>query len=328
MRGHSTAVAAGRGLEVVGGFEDLAIIVLYYFEIHGAAPALGVNGLIGRSTAVRPAKLQPNPLTVRIRCKPTTGYQLTKPSVGDVEIHALKSVTGLLCPDAILLHGHFVDLDVIHLELAALLVHPEIDVVILVLAAGLAEVGADEILALFFEVPHRLMDLDEVERQRLSRLVVLDAEMSVGVLMGRDIGVDRAHYLPSARYLRAAWMLLNGEPPPSDRHAGDHHIAVTLLLRAFLYPDIHQGELVTLGLEPEVNGVLLLGLILVVEDGIGEPTIALHAAHDLDLLVHEIEVLIEPRIMEYEDAVLAPLIHCLLHRRVHIVFGELFGRTA
>jgi hypothetical protein len=58
MRGHSTAVAAGRGLEVVGGFEDLAVIVLYYFEIHGAAPALGVNGLIGRSRAVRPHRFQ------------------------------------------------------------------------------------------------------------------------------------------------------------------------------------------------------------------------------------------------------------------------------
>src|SRR5262249_13058622 len=160
------------------------------------------------------------------------------------------------------------------------------------------------------------------------RLVVLDVEMSVGVLMGGDIAVDRTHYLPSARHLRAARMLLNGEPPPSDRHAGDHHKAVTLLLRTFLHPDIHQGELVTLGLEPKVYGVLLLGLILVVEDGIGEPAIALHAAHDLDLLVDEIEILIEPRIMEFEDAVLASLIHYLLHRRVHIVFGEVFGRTA
>src|SRR5262249_27511371 len=103
MRGHSTAVAAGRGLEVVGGFEDLAIIVLYYFEIHGAAPALGVNGLIGRSTAVRPAKPQPNPLTVRIRCKPATGYQLSKPSVGHVEVHALEGIAGHLRPDTILL---------------------------------------------------------------------------------------------------------------------------------------------------------------------------------------------------------------------------------
>src|SRR4029079_15784631 len=174
-------------------------------------------------------------------------------------------------PNAILLHRDLVDLDVVDLELVRLLVHPEIDVVILILATGFPEVGADEILALFFEVPHRLVDLDEVERPSLSRLVVLNVEMAIGVLMRGDIGVDRAHHLPSARHLSAARMLLNGEPPPSDRHAGDHHIAVTFLLRTFLHPDIHQGELVTLGLEPEIDGVLLLGLILVVEDGIGEP---------------------------------------------------------
>src|SRR5262249_28402433 len=186
-----------------------------------------------------------------------------------------EGVAGHLGPDAILLHGHFVDLDVIHLKLAALLVHPEIDVVILILTAGLPEVGANEVLALFFEVPHWLVDLNEVERQRLAGLVVLDVEMSVGVLMAGDVAVHRAQYLPSARPLRAARRLLNGEPPPSDRHAGDHHIAVALLLRTFLRPDIHQGELVTLGLEPKVYGVLLLRLVLVVKDGIGEPTIAL-----------------------------------------------------
>jgi hypothetical protein len=57
-----------------------------------------------------------------------------------------------------------VDLHVINLKLAALLVHPEIDVVILVLAPGLPEVGADEILAFLLQMTHRLVNLDEVER--------------------------------------------------------------------------------------------------------------------------------------------------------------------
>ena len=64
---------------------------------------------------------------------------------------------------------------------------------------------------------------------------------------------------------------------------------------------------VALGLEPEVDGVLLLRLVLVVEDDIGEPAIAFHAAHDLDLLEDEIEVGVELGIVEHEGAVLGAL---------------------
>src|SRR4029077_4509251 len=68
-------------------------------------------------------------------------------SVSYVEVHALEGVAGHLRPDAVLLHRHFVDLNVVHFELAGLLVHPEIDVVILILAARLAEVGAHKVFA-------------------------------------------------------------------------------------------------------------------------------------------------------------------------------------
>ena len=71
-------------------------------------------------------------------------------SVGDVEIHALEGVAGLLRPNAVLLHRDLVDLDVVDLELAGFLVHPEVDVVILILAAGLSEIRADEIFAILF----------------------------------------------------------------------------------------------------------------------------------------------------------------------------------
>jgi hypothetical protein len=115
--------------------------------------------------------------------------------------------SGDLRPDAILLHRDLVHLDIVDFELASLLVHPEIDVVILVLAAGLAEVGAYEIFPLLFQVPHRLMDLDEVERQRLAGLVILDVEMAFLVLMGGDVAVDRAieavRLVPTSRSLFA-----------------------------------------------------------------------------------------------------------------------------
>src|ERR1700674_1495079 len=112
--------------------------------------------------------------------------------------------------------------------------------------------------------------------------------MTLIVLVGGDISVDRAHHLPGPRDLHGARVLLDGEPPPGHRQTRHHVVAVAILLRTLLHPDIHEGELVALGLEPEIYGVLLLGLVLVVKDDIGEPAIAFHAAYDLDLL--EVEV--------------------------------------
>jgi hypothetical protein len=51
------------------------------------------------------------------------------------------------------------------------------------------------------------MDLDEVERQRLAGLVILDVEMAFLVLMGGDVAVDRAieavRLVPTSRSLFA-----------------------------------------------------------------------------------------------------------------------------
>ena len=49
-------------------------------------------------------------------------------------------------------------------ELAALLIYPEIDVVIFVLAAQFAKIGADEIVPVLLQMPHGLMDFDKLER--------------------------------------------------------------------------------------------------------------------------------------------------------------------
>src|SRR5262245_56144191 len=123
-------------------------------------------------------------------------------------------------------------------------------------------------------------------------------------------------------------MLLHGQPPPGDWQTGDHDIAVTLLFRTLLHPDIHELEVIPLRLEPEVYGILLFGFVLIVEDSVGEPAIAFHAADALDLLRDEVEVGVELGIMEHEGAVLAPLIDRLLYRGVHILLREALGRPA
>src|SRR5262249_18810666 len=98
------------------------------------------------------------------------------------------------------------------------------------------------------------------------------------------------------------------------------------LLRPFLHPDVHQLQLIAFRLEPEVDGVLLLGLVLVVEDDVGEPAVSFHAAHDLDLLELKIEVGIEPRIMKDEGTVFGELGNDLLHYLVDVVLSEFLGR--
>ncbi len=59
------------------------------------------------------------------------------------------------------------------------------------------------------------------------------------------------------------------------------------------------------------------------EDGVGEPAIALHAAHDLDLLEDEIEVGVELGIVEDEGAVLGALGDRGFDRLVHVLLAEL-----
>src|SRR5262245_3505461 len=141
--------------------------------------------------------------------------------------------------------------------------------------------------------------------------------------MSGAVAVDR---VPGAGHLHVAGVLLYRQPPPSDRHACDHDPAVALPLRSFLHSDVHQLQLISFGLEPEVDGVLLLGLVLVVEYDIGKPSIAFHAAHDLDLLELKIVVCIECWFVKNEGAVLGALGDGLLHSLVDVVLSEFFGR--
>ena len=149
--------------------------------------------------------------------------------------------------------------------------------------------------------------------------------MTVGVLVGGDIRVDRAHDLPGASNLRVAGMLLHREPPPRHGQARNHDPAIALLLGALLHPDVHELEAGVLRLEPEVDRILLLRLVLVVEDDIGEPAIAFHAAHHLDLFEDEIEVGIELGIVEHEGSVFRALGNHLIDRLLHVGLGEILG---
>src|SRR6516165_7241043 len=80
------------------------------------------------------------------------GSASTSLFISDFDVHAVEGVARHLCPNAIFLHRHLVHLDIVNFELAGLLVHPKIDVVVLVLAAGLAEVSAGEILPFLLQM--------------------------------------------------------------------------------------------------------------------------------------------------------------------------------
>src|SRR5262249_14360947 len=138
----------------------------------------------------------------------------------------------------------------------------------------------------------------------------------------RRCAVDAGGEIPYAGDLHVAGMLLHRKPPPGDRHAGDHVPAVAVLLRPLLHADIHKLQVLPFGLEPEVDGALLLGFVFVVEDCVGKPAVAFHAAHDLYVLVDQVEIGIELRIAEHEHAVMRALVDYLLHRRIDVVLGE------
>ena len=137
--------------------------------------------------------------------------------------------------------------------------------------------------------------------------------------------MDGAHHLPGAGHLHVARVLACRQPPPRLRRAGDHDPAVALLLRASPHADVHQFEVLPLRLEPKIDGVFLLRLVLVVKVDVWEPAIAFHAAHDLDLVEHEMEIGVELRIAEHEGAVLGALVDHLLHRGVDVLLGEILG---
>src|SRR5665809_22154 len=110
--------------------------------------------------------------------------------------------------------------------------------------------------------------------------------------------------MPAANHLHVAGMLRDGKPPPGNGKPRDHDPVVAVAPRPFLHSDIHELKLAAVRPEPEVEGVLFLGLVLVVEDRIGEPAIAAHAANNLHLLEDQIEIGVELGIVEDEHAVL------------------------
>ena len=61
------------------------------------------------------------------------------------------------------------------------------------------------------------------------------------------------------------------------------------------------------------------------EDGVGEPAIAFHAPHDLDLLKDQVEVGIELGVVKHEGPVLGPLGDGRGDSLVHVLLAEIGG---
>ena len=115
------------------------------------------------------------------------------------------------------------------------------------------------------------------------------------------------------------------DPPPGNRHPGHHGPGVALLLRALLEPYVHEFQSLTLWLQPEVEGILLLGHVLGVEEHVGEKAVAVDAAHEAYVFERELQVLASPIVLEGEYA--AVCLHVLLHGRphsgAHLLLGDL-----
>src|SRR5207244_8351948 len=142
------------------------------------------------------------------------------------------------------------------------------------------EVRARKIAAILLELPYRLMHFHELEREFLTGLVVrklVDAVVLVA-LFG-DVLMNRRHHLPGAFLLGLPGMFGSRDPPPGNWHPGHHGPGVALFLRALLEPYVHEFQSLTLWLQPDVEGVLLLGHVLGVEDNVGETPVRGDAAH-------------------------------------------------
>src|SRR5207245_3655863 len=130
------------------------------------------------------------------------------------------------------------------------------------------------------ELAYWLVDLHELEREFLAGLVVrklVDAVV-LAALFG-DVLMNRRHHLPGAFLLSLPGMFGSRDPPPGNWHPCHHSPGVALLLRALLEPYVHEFQSLALWLQPEVEGVLLLGHVLGVDEHVGETAVAVDPAH-------------------------------------------------
>src|SRR5262245_10069063 len=79
--------------------------------------------------------------------------------------------------------------------------------------------------------------------------------------------------------------------PPRGLWRPCHHASgIALLLRALLNAPGHEFQSFTVWLQPEVDGVLLRGPVLGVEEHVGEKAVAMEAAHQAYVFERELQV--------------------------------------
>src|SRR5215471_7907671 len=241
-------------------------------------------------------------------------------------IEPIEIVTGYLHPYPRLLLWDLVDPYLTHSHCAVLVVQPEVNIVVLIPTALATEVSARKIAAILLKLAYWLVYFHELECEFRTGLIVrklVDAVVLVA-LVG-DVLMDRRHHLPGAFLLGLPGMFGSRDPPPSHRHAGHHCPGVALLLRALLDTHIHEFQPLTFGLQPEVEGVLLLGHILGMEEHVGEKAVALNTAHEADVFERELQVLSSATVPEDKHTTMS--LHLLLDDRpdrgTHLFLGDL-----
>src|SRR5262245_15347618 len=232
----------------------------------------------------------------------------------------LEGIPRDLDPSSVVLLRLLVDTHVGDFQNALPVGHPEIQVVVLVRASVLAEVGAGEV-PFAFHLSQRAVDLHEVQPAQLAGLVVLELQDAV-LRLGSDVSVDRRLELPAALFFELAGVLGGGNPPPKERVPRHEGPLCAVAPGRPVDADVDQLERVFA--EPEVEIVGLLRIGLGVELHANEEAIAVDAACHPHLVRQELEQRVRLRVLEQEDAVLLdPGIDILLDRGAGVL-GRMF----
>lgn len=176
------------------------------------------------------------------------------------------------------MHSHGVDR-----HLPGFLIHPEINVVVLIRRSCPAEVGAGKVFPVLLELAHRLMDANEVERDLLCRLFVLQLVASVTLgARSCDVLVKRAHDFPAPLHLRFPRMLGRRNPPLRLGLAGDLRPLIPFLARRLVDADIDNAQPPFFRFHPEIYLIFFLGFLAVRKDDVREKPIAMQSSHKID----------------------------------------------
>src|SRR2546429_7207706 len=117
-----------------------------------------------------------------------------------------------------------------------------------------------------------------------------------------DALFPRRHHFPPARLLGLAGMLRCRNPPPRNRLAGLQRPRRALAPGRLADAGIDDLELVRSRLDPEVDQIALLRIVLCVEDHVRKEAIAVERAREVDFFIDQPERRATHRVDEREDA--------------------------